>query len=109
MSSEQIVPIFRVANALTAAEWYGRWGFVLDGVHQFEPDFPRYGFLSRGGIQIHVSEHTGDANPHGLAYVWVDDVDAIAAEFGVTPSQEPWGREIELTDPDGNRLRVATR
>ncbi|MEM7141092.1 MAG: glyoxalase superfamily protein [Actinomycetota bacterium] len=106
--TEQIVPIFRVADALATAEWYARLGFTLEGVHQFEPDFPRYGFLKRGDVQIHLSEHTGDANPHGLAYLWVDDVDAIAAEFEVTPSNEPWGREIELTDPDGNRLRIAT-
>jgi hypothetical protein len=41
--------------------------------------------------------------------VYVDDVDAIAAEFGVTVEVQPWGREIELTDPDGNRLRLGTR
>lgn len=23
--------------------------------------------------------------------------------------EQPWAREIELTDPDGNRLRIATR
>ena len=106
---EQLVPIFRATDALSAAEWYGRLGFELDGVHQFEPGFPRYAFLRRGAVWIHLSEHTGDAEPGGLAYFWVDDVDSIAAEFGVTPEDQPWGREIELRDPDGNRLRIAER
>ncbi len=41
-------------------------------------------------------------------YFWVDDVDAIAMEFGARVTRQPWAREIELTDPDSNRLRVAT-
>jgi glyoxylase I family protein len=40
-------------------------------------------------------------------YVWVDNVDAVAAEFGVGVDEQPWAREVDLTDPDGNRLRVA--
>jgi hypothetical protein len=38
-----------------------------------------------------------------------DDVDAIASEFGAAVSEQPWAREVELTDPDGNRLRIGTR
>lgn len=41
-------------------------------------------------------------------YFWVEDVDAVAAEFGVEVHEQPWGREITLVDPDGNRLRLAT-
>ena len=37
------------------------------------------------------------------------NVDDIAAEFGVTVDEEGLaGRECELDDPDGNRLRIAT-
>jgi hypothetical protein len=35
-------------------------------------------------------------------------VDAIAAEFGVEVDNQPWAREIQLTDPDGNRIRIGT-
>jgi hypothetical protein len=35
-------------------------------------------------------------------------VEAIAAEFGVAVEQAPWARELELRDPDGNRLRIGT-
>jgi hypothetical protein len=41
-------------------------------------------------------------------YLYVDDVDSVAAEFGVEIIEQPWAREISLTDPDGNRLRVGT-
>ena len=107
--TEQIVPIFRVADAAASAEWYRRWGFEVVGEHRFTPELPLYVFLERSGMSLHLSEHTGDANPESLAYVWVDDVDVVAAEFGAAVSEQPWAREVELTDPDGNRLRVATR
>ena len=28
--------------------------------------------------------------------------------FGVEVEAVPWGRQIEVTDPDGNRLRIGT-
>ena len=102
-----VVPILRVSDASGAAAWYRRLGFEQVFEHRFEPHLPAYVGLRREGAQIHLSEHTGDANPHGLVYVWVDDVDAVAAEFGIAVSDEPWGREIYLTDLDGNRLRLA--
>ena len=84
-------------------------GFEVVGEHRFAPNLPLYLFLERNGVSLHLSEHTGDARPGTLVYFWVDDVDAIAAEFGVSVNAEPWAREIELTDPDGNHLRVGTR
>ncbi len=106
--AEEMVPIFRVSEGMKAAEWYRRMGFRVTGEHRFAPDLPLYLFLERNGVQLHLSEHTGDATPNTLVYFWVDDVDAIASEFGVKVQDQPWAREIELTDPDGNRLRVAT-
>ena len=46
--------------------------------------------------------------PDTLVYFYVDDVDSIAAEFDVEVIDQPWAREIQLTDPDGNRLRIGT-
>lgn len=106
--TDLLIPIFRVSDGRGAAEWYRRWGFKVTGEHRFAPGLPLYLFLERNGAQLHLSEHTGDASPGGLAYMWVDDVDAIGQIFGVEVTEEPWGREIELVDPDGNRLRVAT-
>ena len=56
-------------------------------------------FLDRDGVQLHLSEHTGDARPGTLVYFWVENVDAIAVEFGAEIKDQPWGREIKLTDP----------
>jgi hypothetical protein len=103
-----VVPILRVSDVSAAAAWYRRLGFDQVFEHRFEPHLPAYVGIRREGAQIHLSEHTGDANPHGLVYVWVDDIDAVAAEFAVAVSDAPWGREVDLVDPDGNRLRVAT-
>ncbi|TDC39821.1 glyoxalase superfamily protein [Micromonospora sp. KC213] len=67
----------------------------------------RYVSLVRGGIELHVSEHTGDARPGTLLYLYVADVDAAARACGGVPvGERDWGREFEVTDPDGNRVRV---
>ena len=106
--TERIVPIFRVADGHATAEWYRRLGFTVEGEHRFTPDLPLYLFLRRGDSVLHLSEHEGDANPGSLVYLYVDDIDAIAEEFGATITDQPWAREVALTDPDGNRLRIGT-
>jgi catechol 2,3-dioxygenase-like lactoylglutathione lyase family enzyme len=106
--SEELVPILRAEDAMASASWYARMGFAIVGEHRFSPELPLYLFLARGSVQLHLSEHAGDARPDTLLYFYVDDVDAIAAEFGATVRHQPWAREIELTDPDGNRLRIGT-
>jgi hypothetical protein len=105
--STDVVPVLRVSDAAVATAWYERLGFEKVFEHRFEPHLPAYVGLRRDGAQIHLSEHTGDANPHGLVYIWVDDIDAVGAEFGVAVDEAPWAREVQLADPDGNRLRIA--
>lgn len=107
--SEELVPIFHVKNGLEAAKWYERLGFELESQHQFAPGLPLYLFLRRGNIPLHLSEHEGDARPDTLVYFYVYDVDTIAAEFDATVNVQPWAREVALTDPDGNRLRIGER
>lgn len=102
-----VIPILHVADADIAGAWYRRLGFTTTFEHRFEPGFPLYVGIRRDGAQIHLSEHAGDASPDTLVYLWVDDIDRIAAEFGATAHQQPWGRELELVDPDRNRIRVA--
>lgn len=106
--AEALVPIFRVADGYAASRWYQRLGFSVVGEHRFADDLPLYLFLRRGDINLHLSEHKGDARPNTLVYFYVDDVDSIAAEFDVEVIEQPWAREIQLTDPDGNRLRIGT-
>ena len=105
----KVVPFLRVADAEASAEWYARLGFTIDWRHRFAPHLPLFISLSNGDGQVFLSEHTGDARPDTLLYVYVEDVDAVAAEFGVGVELAPYDvREIELQDPDGNRLRIGT-
>jgi catechol 2,3-dioxygenase-like lactoylglutathione lyase family enzyme len=107
---EEVVPVLRVADAARAVAWYARLGFVKEWDHQFEPGFPWFVSVARGSVRLYLSEHEGDARPDTLIHLYVRDIDAVAAEFGVPVDEQGLaGRQCELTDPDGNRLRVATR
>jgi catechol 2,3-dioxygenase-like lactoylglutathione lyase family enzyme len=112
----EVIPILRVGDARAAAAFYAHLGFRVEWEHQFEPGFPLFvSIATADDARIFLSEHTGDARPDTLLYIWVDDVDAahaalrdVAADIG-SPDDEPWGREFGVRDPDGNRLRIATR
>ena len=107
--SEQIIPIFRVSDAEAALEWYSRLGFERDFEHRFARDLPLYLGIRRGEVRLHLSEHAGDGRTGSVVYFWVEDVDAIAADFGGTVEVQPWARETTLSDPDGNHLRIGQR
>lgn len=102
--------MLRVEDAGRAVAWYERLGFHKEWEHQFEPGFPRFVSVARGDVRLYLSEHTGDARPNTLLHLYVRDVDTVAREFGVAVDEEGLaGRECALEDPDGNRLRIATR
>lgn len=107
--AEQLVPILKVADVNSAVDWYARLGFVKEFEHRYSEEFPAYVGVANGAMAVHFSEHVGDATPDTLIYLFVEDVDAVAKEFEVEVEEQPWAREIELTDPDGNRLRIGTR
>ncbi|MGP4112870.1 bleomycin resistance protein [Streptomyces sp. 4N509B] len=106
--NEEAIPILRVADAAAAVGWYERLGFTQQWEHRFEPGLPAFVEVARGGVRLFLSEHEGDARPDTLVYLRVRDVDALAAAFGEQARDVPWGREFELRDPDGNRLRIGT-
>ena len=107
---EEVVPVLYVEDADRAVAWYQRLGFVKEWEHRFEPGFPWFVSVARGDVRLYLSEHKGDARPDTLIHLYVRDVDRVAAEFGVVVDEEGLaGRETALVDPDGNRLRVATR
>ncbi|MDA3646322.1 VOC family protein [Saccharopolyspora indica] len=105
---DEVIPILHVADAAAAVAWYERLGFGKEWEHRFEPGLPAFVEIARGRMRLFLSEHSGDARPDTLIYLRVRDVDAFAAEFAVPVEEVPWGREFELRDPDGNRLRIGT-
>jgi hypothetical protein len=105
----EVIPVLRVEDADRALAWWSRLGFAHESTHRFYEGAPAFVSVRRETSRVFLSEHAGDARPDTLLYFWVDDLDAIAQEFGVTPAIAEWSadvREIELTDPDGNRLRI---
>ncbi|WP_430542842.1 glyoxalase superfamily protein [Streptomyces iconiensis] len=103
---EDVVPILRVRDAGTAVAWYARLGFKKIWEHRFEEGFPAFVEIERGKVRLFLSEHEGDARPDTLIYLRLREVATLAQEFGVEITQAPWAQEIELRDPDGNRLRI---
>src|SRR3954452_18559299 len=106
-SVTRITPILRCDDALVAARWYEQLGFELLEVYEPEPGWPRFATVRTGDLWLFLSEHEGDASPDTLVYLHVDDVDAVAARLGLEAEDMSWGmRELQLTDPAGNRVRV---
>jgi hypothetical protein len=109
---DEAIPVLRVANAEHAVAWYARLGYEQEWEHRFEPSFPAFVSIARRGTsRLFLSEHTDDAGGPLAAvttvYLRVRDVDVLAKQFDVDIVEQPWGaRELCLTDPDGNRLRV---
>jgi catechol 2,3-dioxygenase-like lactoylglutathione lyase family enzyme len=106
---EEVVPVLYVEDAERSVAWYGRLGFHKEWEHQFEPGFPWFVSVARGRVRLYLSEHNGDARPNTLIHLYVNDIDAVSDEFETPVDEEGLaGRECDLEDPDGNRLRIAT-
>ena len=104
----EVIPILRVADADRALAWYARLGFTKEWEHRFEPGMPAFTSIARGAARLFLSEHAGDARPGTLVYLVLADIDAVLAEFGRPADEPPYGCDVELRDPDGNRLRIST-
>lgn len=108
------IPIIRIFSEDKAREFYLDFlGFTLQWEHRFEPGFPLYAQIKRSDLTLHLSEHHGDATPGSTIFVPVEDIDALQRELAARnyqyakPGVEelPWGRQIQLADPFGNRIR----
>ncbi|WP_137920622.1 glyoxalase superfamily protein [Hydrogenophaga sp. 2FB] len=114
-----ITPILRSFDEAKAREFYLDFlGFKLDWEHRFEPGFPLYMQVSRGGCVLHLSEHHGDACPGAAVRIETDELDAFHAQLTAAqykyarPGIEttPWdSREVRIADPFGNRLTFFQR
>lgn len=114
---QRVTPQLRMTNWERSRAFYvDGLGFAVDWEHRFEPGFPIFAKITRDGLSLFLTEHTGDCEPGGAAYILVEDVDALYREItarGIEPREAPedapWGgREMLVVDPDFNRLRFAT-
>jgi catechol 2,3-dioxygenase-like lactoylglutathione lyase family enzyme len=113
---QRVFPQFRMTSWDRTRPFYvDGLGFKVDWEHRYEPGFPVFAQVTRDGLSLFLTEHSGDCEVGGAAYLLVDDVDALFEEFrsrGIVaaeaPEDTPWGtREMGVKDPDGNGLRFA--
>jgi catechol 2,3-dioxygenase-like lactoylglutathione lyase family enzyme len=105
----RIAPIFSVRNLGVALEFYQRLGFAVRTWDE------GYGFATRDGLELHLGVVPAGDQHAGSAYLFVDDSEALAAEWrraGVevhAPQDTEWNQhEGAVVDPDGNVLRFGS-
>lgn len=110
----QPVPIFRIFDEDKARGFYeGFLDCTIDWEHRFHPGAPLYCQVSRGGLKLHLSEHSGDASPGATAVCYMKGVEAfqkglIAKDYKYNRpglEHQDWGLECQVIDPFGNRIR----
>ena len=108
------IPILRIFDVAKAKEFYIDWlGFTIDWEHQFEENTPVYMGISKDDIQIHLSEHYGDATPGSKVFIICTEIEKYYAELQTRPykyyrpclEKTFYGTlEISVQDPFGNKL-----
>lgn len=111
---EKPIPILRMFDERKAREFYLDFlGFEVEFEHRFEADLPLYLGIQRDGLQLHLSEHHGDACPGSTVFIPMHNIERLRDElhakrygFGRPQIvQQGWGQVLEVCDPFGNRLR----
>jgi catechol 2,3-dioxygenase-like lactoylglutathione lyase family enzyme len=113
MPRQRVVPALRMTNYERSKSYYvEKLGFDVEWEHRFEPNFPVFMSLARDGMQIYLSEHSGDCQVGGLVHFLIADVDAWYREFrekgaivSEAPNDDLGFRNMTVRDPDGNQLR----
>ncbi len=111
-------PVLRMFSVEKAREFYLDFlGFSVEFEHRFEPDLPLYLGIARGELELHLSEHHGDATPGSAVFVWMTGIDEFHAELAAKRypynrpgiQEQPWGRVVSVTDPFANRIHFCER
>ena len=112
LPQQRVVPPLRITD-------YGRrksycvetLGFAVAWEHRFEPTLPVFMSIVRG-MQVYLTQHSGDCQVGGLVHFVIPDVDAWHREFrerGAPVTESPNNdlgiHNMTITDPDGNQLR----
>ncbi len=114
MQFASAIPIIRIFSESKAKEFYVAFlGFTLAWEHRFEDGAPLYAEVKRYDLALHLSEHHGDATPGSTVFVPTIGIEELHAELNARNYAYakpgivdlPWGRQIEVADPFGNRIR----
>src|SRR5262245_30164083 len=117
IAMQQVIPALRITDYTRSKEFYVEGlGFQVDREHRFAPGLPVFMTVSRDGMVLFLTEHTGDCPAGGLVHLYVPDVDEWYAELqrkGVpvqeAPNESIAGlRDMTVLDPDGNKIRICT-
>lgn len=110
----KVIPILRMFDVRKAREFYFDYlGFKADFEHRFEPELPLFMGISRGGIQLYLSEHHGDGSPGVHIHVETAGLAEYHAELAakgynyMRPGLEnqPWGATtMTVYDPFSNHI-----
>jgi catechol 2,3-dioxygenase-like lactoylglutathione lyase family enzyme len=115
---QNVYPTLRITDYARAHAFYvDGLKFHVDWEWRHEPGLPVFLQISRDGLSFYLSEHEGDCQTGGLVHLYVADVDAWFEEvraaglpIEMPPTTHPWGvRSMTVTDPDDNRICIATR
>ena len=111
-----VAPILPVRDLRAALTHYESLGFRVRSYDDGED----YGFVSRNGVELHLTHQPTSYYPDGaiaVMYLSVEDADALYRKWtkpgigGRTerPAPMPWGMHEGIhTDPDGNILRFGS-
>jgi predicted enzyme related to lactoylglutathione lyase len=107
---KRIAPIFGVQDVEASLKHYERMGFTVRAY-----DKGGYGFAVRDGLEIHLGFAADEAHQRNSAYLFVEDADALAAEWRAAglqvhgPEDTEWGQhEGAIVDPDNNVIRFGS-
>lgn len=112
----QCVPFLQVTDASVSSTFYCEvLGFQKEWEYQPGDDAPAFVSIRRENIRLFLTEHP-ESTVGALLYCYVDDVDRFCQEIvkrGAVLEWEPidtdWNtRELQLCDPDGNKLRFGS-
>jgi catechol 2,3-dioxygenase-like lactoylglutathione lyase family enzyme len=115
VSFSNVAPVIPVRDLDRALRRYRKLGFSTR--HYEGPD--RYGFASRDGVELHLSESpTHDRRRDGAEiYLYVSDADSLYSAWSssglkgrfIPPHDTPYGlREFAFVDRDGTAHRVGS-
>ncbi len=108
------IPILRIFDDRKTREFYLEFlSFSVEFEHRFEPELPLYMGIIREGLQLHLSEHHGDASPGATIFIPMQNIALFRNElhrkqYGYGRPEivkQDWGDVMEVYDPFGNRLR----